>query len=429
MGGPLQPKMKPPARPVRINVSMFMHRATVLTVLLTCLIISPGCTALKAVPMLNGGEPEFSCPGDFTCPFRLQGHIILVDVRLNGNTKPYTFVLDTAALTVIAPRVAKELHTEEGLYIPGKDSSGKTATIRLVTVAEIRLDKVKVKQCAAAVFDLSSMSNAIDGILGSNFLRHFTIRLDYTARTITFLRHPPPKTMGKGGITVPFKQDMKNGFAPCMQCRINDKWSTAGIIDTGCPDLASLPLSVMRRTDAYKTGRKLTALGSMVQGAFGTAVESCLLRVDSLTTASLKLADFVSTSNHTEAVLFGRAFLVNYVTTLDYPGGRMILQPIAGKPETEPRSFGLTMQKDAGSTRVSGVWPASSAYEQGIRPGDRVLLVNGKEADSMSLLELAALFRDDNTHAITVTMAYTKGNQELTLHKEKLQIPASTSSP
>jgi hypothetical protein len=398
-------------------------RRPIVLLLATSLCFMMSCSAIKTIKLIKGGKPFLEDQADITIPFDLEGHLILVTGQMNNSPKQYNFIFDTAALTVIDEHVADEFQLEKGLQVKGKGSGGKAETIRLVKLRTIEIGKVSVTDCAAAVFDLSKLGDHIDAILGSNFLRHFRVTLDYRNRNIKFLRQTQHKDSTLTDLVrVPFKQDMKNGFAPKIKCLINDRLKIDGIIDTGHPDIASLPLSVMEQMDVFKRGRVLASKGSMSGGAFGWSDKNFLLRVNKLKIGDFDLFDFISVSNSTDAILIGKRFLSNFLVTLDYPKGEMILQPYSVADfEREMYSYGVALDKESKRTLCVGVWENSSADKNGIQPGDELISVNSQNASELSLIELMALFQDENVTELEVIFARDGRQNEMTLHKEMLE--------
>lgn len=136
--------------------------------------------ALVMLPVLYA-EPH--CPGNVASirPRFLAHSLIIVPVILN-NSGPYDFVLNTAnQITIVDPRLAAELHLA---------SQGTTHVIGISTYTQASYAQVESLQTGAhAVKDmLLLISNLgqeqvtdprIRGILGSNFLAHFDLLIDY----------------------------------------------------------------------------------------------------------------------------------------------------------------------------------------------------------------------------------------------------------
>ena len=62
-------------------------------------LICGGVLLLSITHLLNAGS----------VPFRLVGHLVMVECRLNGKDIPLNFMVDTGGRTFVDPRVAREL--------------------------------------------------------------------------------------------------------------------------------------------------------------------------------------------------------------------------------------------------------------------------------------------------------------------------------
>ena len=289
----------------------------------------------------------------------------------------------------------------------------------------MNIGEIGVKDCAVAVFDLAKMDKDIDGILGSNFLRHFKVILDYRNRIIKFVHQFKfEDNTNTDLITIPFEQDFKNGFAPKIKCLINNRWKIDGIIDTGSSELASLPLSAMKKMPAFNNGKILASNGSMSGGAFGRSEKEFLLRVNKLKIGDFELMDFASQSNNTQKILIGKSFLSNFIVRLDYPNGEMILQPYSETNiKHEIYTYGVALDKKQDKTLCTGVWENSSADKNGIKPGDEFISVNSQKTSELSMIELMLLFRYKESSELELVYLSNGKRNKVTLQKEKLVPP------
>jgi predicted aspartyl protease len=392
-------------------------------ILLVIAAILPGCTAIKAMKLVNSGE---AVPGDYTesaVPYTMAGHPILIKARLNNSEKEHSFIFDTGALTMIRQEVAEELDLSKGMDIEAKDIGGKSKTIDLVKLDNIIVGNMEVRDCAVGVTDFSAMfAPSIAGILGSNFFRHFKVTIDYRKKEVIFSRETKQTVVQKKDIVIPFESDIKMGFAPVVKCEVDGKLKDTAVVDTGFPGIVSLPLAMVKKSNAFKEGNVIAAKGSMTRGMFGMSDEDYGLRIDELKVADLKLGNIPSTSHSLQNghVLLGNKFLEKFLVTLNYPAEEMILTPYGTPFETNISSYGLALAKADNKTIVSGIWNNSSAFRSGIKVGDEVVRVNSIEAGTLSLMELIGLFLDEAINSLEVEFVNDKGRQKAILQKGML---------
>jgi predicted aspartyl protease len=396
-------------------------------ILLFIVIFLPSCTAFKAIKLIDSGVAVLNNNySDSVVPFTLKGHPMLIKAKLNNSPKEYVFWFDTGALNMISKEVAKELSLPEGIEVEARGSGGKSKKIELIKLDRVIVGKMEVRDCAAGVYDFTGLLPLnIAGILGSNFLRHFKVTIDYHENMITLSQDTKPGTITDKELRIPFKTDMRNGFAPEIECVIDGEIKATATIDTGLPGIAALSPSMMKKTKSFKEGVVLTANGSMGRGMFGMEDESLALRVNEIRIGDLKLINIPSISHaaKTGGVLLGNKFLEKFLVTLNYPAEEMILKPYTLPFETNIPSYGLALTKKGKKTLISGVWKNSTAAKMGMQPGDEIVKINSTEVSTFSLIELLSMTLDKDINSIEIEFVTDEGRKKATLHKEML-LPA-----
>lgn len=395
-------------------------------VLLLVVIFLSGCTGFKAAELVNSGKAVTNNDMESVVPFSMKEHPILIKARLNNSQKEYTFVFDTGALTMIRQEVAQELGLQKGIEVEASDTGGNSKTIDLVKLDRVVVGNMELRDCATGVTDFSDLfSPDIAGILGSNFLRHFIVTIDYRRKDITISRKENHTNAEYKEMIIPFKTSMKNGFAPEIECVVDGGIKGTAIIDTGFSGTVALPLPMVKKTNAFEDGNVIVSKGSMLGGMFGMAEDNYGLRMSELKSGDLKLNNIPTVSYHSKNghLLLGNRFMNKYIVTLNYPAKKMILIPYGEQFETNIPSYGVALTKHDGKTVVSGIWDNSLASKSGIEVGNEITKVNSIEADTLSLMDLMQMFLDEKTDTIEIEFLNDKGRQEVSLHKEML-LPA-----
>lgn len=386
--------------------------------LLSVWILISGCTALKAVSMVNSGEAMSPLPIETTIPFDMKAHLIIVKAHVNNSKKEFNFILDTAALTVVDQKTASELGLNGEVEVNVKDSVGKTKKVKLAKLAILSVGDVKVKDSVAAIADLSDFG--FDGIVGSTFLRYFRVTIDYRHRLLTFSDDKKRVSANDGEVTVKFKSDMMNGFAPKIECTVDKSIDAHAIIDTGYPGIA-LPTEIIRKSREFKAGEVLESDGSMSSGLVGASDKDYLLRMNSLSLGKLVFTNVPCASTGSHEALIGKKALSHFLVTLDYPAGEMILRRYENdKYETNVFGWGLALKRDEGRIIVKGLLKGSPAARSGIKVGDEVFTVNSKDVSKFSMLDLMALSLNDGIDRVELVYSGDGGRKTVVLKKEML---------
>ncbi len=376
-----------------------------------------GCTLFKATEIINSGDVTFTDNMEKTVPFTLDGHPILIKARLNNSPKEYDFILDTGAFNIIKQEVADELGLPTGLEVTATGSQGKTKKIQLVKLDAINIGGVVVKNCPSGIMqDDSLFPENIAGIIGSNFLRFFTVTIDFEEHKITLTKNSPLDEQN----SIPVALEMKQGFAPFLQCILDDKTKIKAEIDTGTP-VTSLALPLLKKTHEFRQGNVIKATGSTAAGIGGRSDENYVLRIKKIAIGNNIIENLPVFSHSDDSVhmLIGNDILSKYKVIIDYPGNRIKLAPNGKKIDINPTYFGIAFEKKKGKTFVAGLWENNSIRKSGIRIGDEVLKINSIDTSQLSRIDLIAMSMSKQNSTMTMELKNKKGTRLVTLRKEK----------
>lgn len=412
-----------------------MNKLLLTFVMLVGIILAvSGCTTIRAISVMNHGKPMSNNLEPSVVPFSTKGeHIIIVPVRINNSDEQYNFMLDTGAITLVSKKTAMELNLPSGVEIEAMDSAGGTKPMQLINVDLIQLGDITVAECPAGILDFSEFGGNlkapggmdIDGVIGSNFLRYFKVTIDYKNEKLHLSSDRKPVPTKDGEYRVTFTTDMVMGYAPKIECMIDNNTQVYAIIDTGAPYIATLPTSLVEKTDSYKNGKVVKSKGNIWGAAFKASENNLLLRLNSLKIGALEINEIPVISLPDRNILIGKKFLSNFLVTLDYPGQEMTLTPY-GKLNfpTNIYSFGTIVKKDNdGKTVIAGFWEGTTADKLGIEIGDELVMINGKKIDELSPIETDDIYYDDNVKEIEVLYRNKSGLHRVKACKEMLLPP------
>ncbi len=392
---------------------------------LLLLVFLSGCTAIKAINMMNSSEVVINNV-DRQIPFATKGNLILVKIRINHSMEYYTFILDTGALTMVSERVSGKLSLPEGIEIDASGTGGNTKAIKLVKLNSIVVGGMEVKNCAAGVFDFSSIfPHTIDGILGSNFLQHFKVTIDFQEHKFTLSQDTTPVHVQDNDIKIPIELDMLMGFAPAVQCELDDAIQEDAIIDTGLPGCIALPVSMIKKIPSFNNGSVVPSNGSMGFGMFGSGKnENYALRLNKTKIGNLQLQNMAATSHAHKSgkILIGCKFLEKYRVILNYPAKELLLRPTGVPIEHNIPSYGFALTKNDQKTVVSGVWMGSDAFQKGLQPGDEIISINSVKMSTVPTIgELVLMFfSDEKQRSLTIEFSHEDKRKSVVLHKKNL---------
>ena len=230
---------------------------------------------------------------------------------------------------------------------------------------------------AASFYDISETTGIkIDGIVGMNDLKQFIIQIDFDRGQLRFLESVPDDCGDK------FRLSFERGI-PDVQWTVGDNQITACVatdqeVDVSLNRIAFDLLLERNRIDSTGTIPSTTAGGER--------------KCQSGTLRELNLGKFQHTNLEVQCMAvngLGLGFLSRYLVTFDFPRQAMYLKP--GRDFNRPRNrdyLGLIIIRRDNKVVVESVAKDNPAELAGIRPGDVLPQVNGKETTGELLFDL-----------------------------------------
>jgi len=259
-------------------------------------------------------------------------------------------------------------------------------------------------------------------LLGSNFLQYFIVQLDYQSHKLNFLANPY-FSMTTNTITIPFYKNIKYGFSPTGECQIDGDMTLECMVDTGHPEIVTVPVSSFQNLPQFKTKKFVESNGVMTGGIFGADDKSYLTRINKLTVGNLEISDIPATSNRfsEEIMTLGVGLLSKYLVTIDYPGSTLYLEPLPDSDIVKTyETFGLSVDKRKDTVLVRGVWNGSSAQKEGLSVGDVLYSIDSKNINDLSLLEIVEIMKSKDEIDLLYLNNRTNTSKVVTLRKDNL---------
>lgn len=353
-----------------------------------------------------------------TVPMHLEGGALLVEASIDGKG-PMPFILDTGGQAMLTADAAKRLGIQtkgSGLSAGSGPGSMTTAYARIdhLTLgdADISNQPFVVMPFPYSAYERGTGREPIAGILGLEIFQRFAVTLDYDHEQLIlqpFNRDREPAT-GKGDVLpIHFTADI-----PLVTAALDGKPGTFGI-DSGNSGYTLVFPQWAEHEDLlshYENGLPY------LTGGVGGLYTAHLSHVHSLQLGSsamnnvlalLTRADAGATGNPSEAGNIGQDVLARFDVHFDYRRQEMVLMPREKAPVWHYAMAGFRAEKDEARPdryRVSAVIPGSPAEQAGLKKGDEILSINGKQASALSIGELWDLMslRPEGT-SLAITLA------------------------
>jgi predicted aspartyl protease len=330
----------------------------------------------------------------------------LVEARVDGS--PAVLVLDTGAEHSLLDReFAKRLglHPIADANVQKPYSSGKNEIVR---VTDLEIQSIHSSDLNVMTDDLTASSGAlevhIDGALGNDFLRKFTVTLDYSAGSATFDRI----SVSHHGVRINLSK-VENRYFVNLSF---DGVPLSFLLDTGT-NFSALSQNGWARLDQNKT------LLPVIDGvrSSGTSATSKLVCIEQVTLGHnscqnlpVRVQPPVSAgifSNPAVDGLLGSDFLMQFVVSLDLANNALYLSPDRNFTADRDRfsTIGIQFAKDpAKFFTIMAVWRPTPASEANIKVGDQIVSVNGLNTIEMSQEDLSRQLHGEPGRKIQVTI-------------------------
>jgi predicted aspartyl protease len=351
--------------------------------------------------MPEGKTDDFAIAGGKTSaalPFRLLNNHIYVQVQVDG--QPLQMLFDTGGANVLTPAAAQRLGLKSEGALQARGAGEKSEDLALTRVRELAAGDVVLRDQVFYVLPLAGLAEAegmaVDGVVGYEMLKRFVVRVEYARERLTFIL---PATFREAGLgtAVPFTFD---GQTPQVEGEV-DGVRGKFTIDTGSRSSLTLtaPFAAEHGLKA-KYGAKLEA---MTGWGVGGGVRSLLARAKSLKLGSVEVPAPVVDIAQVEKGAFANRYVAGNVgggvlrrfdVTFDYGRQRLFLVPNESfaTPDSYDRA-GLWLNRREDGFAVMDVVAGGPAAAAGLRVGDTVLAIDGRNAKELSLPEVRARLR------------------------------------
>jgi hypothetical protein len=286
------------------------------------LIVRAGVLAFGLLGLLAVTFP----PAVTTVPFHYVHHELLVHARI-GASGPYTFLLDTGTTpSIIDVALVKRLGLpSKGAAAHGTDVGESSITVYPVTLHDVQLGSLRIRQLAALATDISGIGNKLgvhlDGVLGSNFFDRRVVQIDYPCRTVSVL---------SDAVLAPFAARFTENASGYIIT--NDVWMgsqrASATIDTGDSGTMLITGTGIAALHLQSTARSGKAVSSVSYGGRHSETEGMLpeVRIGSTVLGPIK-ARFLPAADDPFDINIGNQTLERFVVTLDYVRGLFTLSP------------------------------------------------------------------------------------------------------
>jgi predicted aspartyl protease len=359
-------------------------------------------------------------------PGKDSGGYILIKAKVNHSVKEYTFLVDTgASIVIINKNVAEELHIVKWLpRVLVCDAANKVQCDQAVHLQSLKVGDIEVQNCLAGVLDLNVFGDShgvrIDGILGNNFLKFLSVKIDYAQKVLT-LSSRKANDIQPTGYTVKLYWDYSGAIFTKIKIGPS-KSPISAIIDTGAGNgvYLNIPFKYMKKLQPELNCQFIKTIGYGVSGVSGQS-QAFLSRLSTVELGGFKAYNLPVEFSEYPKIGISNLFLSQFTVTFDFSKLEMSLVPNENKPfKTNYETLGMVLRKEAnGTVRIIGIWEGSPAEQNGLKVGDEIMnfKINGND---VSFDEMLSLLREDQNITFRFQVINSSGKREVELKKANL---------
>ena len=349
-----------------------------IAIFLTSTILFASCSIIKTIRLIKEGKIEQK-QFKVEIPFSYKAGLIVLKVKINNID--CDFLLDTGAPTVLSKDLVKKLSMKIKTTQKIKDSQGNTSEMGFVEVEKISFGTVNFINIGAAVSDLDQTPEMsclkIDGVLGANLMRKGIWQIDYDKQIITITNSKDSLLIPENANKIKFSPDILG--SPLTEVNYNGVIDKNVIIDLGSNGDFGSSIKVFNKfNNKYLPVYRIGASGS---GAFGSAniKDTTIYAI----IPDIKIGDIALTNQvvsfQRHSKIIGTEFFKNYRVIIDWFDNELIMIKNKDYNYSTLGSYGISPIYKENKLFVGSIYMNSSASEQGIKLGDQILEMNGKD--------------------------------------------------
>lgn len=363
--------------------------------------------------LLNGGDVVMQAPTERVA-LEIKNDLLFCQVVIEG--RPYKFILDTGAPTVVSMELYEALGLKEERVLNVTDSQKNKAKQIISVIPSLRLGNMEFRNIACVAIDLKAMSTAchgIDGFIGANLLSELIWKFDHANSVAIASREITSFGVDTFDMALAFHEDNKK--APMVKGEVNGR-KLSFTFDTGSSGYVSVANDYAHHLEATKGERFITTYGSGAQGLYGAGANERTFTMKQSVTLDGRTFEHQLIEGG-KSNLLGNRFLKDYIFVLDWTTGLVHLERRAGATPHTLRSFGVWYRFVEGKARVVEVVEGRAIP---VHLGDEVLRIDstdlvGLSAEDVCRYQLNKVERDKDRMHVRLK----RGNDTLEVDLER----------
>jgi hypothetical protein len=342
---------------------------------------------------LNQGQSSVASYHE-VLPVDVVGQKMVVPVTINGKSR--RFILDTGAPVILSSALVAELKPKVLKTILVKDAFGKQDSMNVVAVDKLIIGNTGFEQIPALIAPASDKLMEcmhVDGIIGSNLLRHSIVQIDLQQKTITLSSDDARFSFGKADGLPLFKTPIQSN--PYIKLQLASRTTLEVLFDSGDNDFLSISnrhYEFIRKENKKALKVLAAGFGSSSYGLHGKEQNTQKLRLQAgqVNVGEVSFTNVITETMDDPDSRIGMKLMEYGVVTLDYKNERFYF-----KAYNDLKSIALDEKKwqvqpnlEQDKIIVGIAW---GPIAEKVKYGEEIVAVDGKPT---APVDMCRLFRE-----------------------------------
>jgi predicted aspartyl protease len=263
----------------------------------------------------------------------------VMELLVNGNEKPFRFIIDTGSgISIISKTTAEQLGVKpvaRGGHVQSIGGLGKSEVV-YGFLKSVQIGDIRVKNVPVYIREFNSNNEAINGHVGLSLLSNFLTTIDYGNMTFSLTKKDIAGKADAGednDISLVLRRTTSGFLSSDIQLEgVEGAWNF--IIDTS----AGMSIISEKFAGLIEIGRflreekiRVTGMSGVIEGVRSFFLPPIILgdnlreRCDAI---ALNLDSINATSGFQQSGMLGNNFLKNYRLTFDFKNSKVIFRPL-----------------------------------------------------------------------------------------------------
>lgn len=360
-------------------------------------LVAPACARLGTQKLEEPSNP--SGPQSVKIPIEIPiTNQIYLQAGIN-NSAPMWFLLDTGSTwTFLDADKARELNiaTEGSRTVETGEIHPLNITFARGTTLQVSGLKIPIEQLAVMPLKFAHAPQIV-GIIGSDLFKRFAVEIDYLAKTLVLFE---PKNYKAQGQILPIEilEEIPHVLVYISKGNVRSQPAKL-LVDTGAAQTIVLYAPFVEQHKLLETtaGTIEAAAGGLGGGSVMRKVraKSVTIGETAFDNPLMYFSPNRRSAEWRDGVL-GNGLLNRFKMTIDYSHRKIILQPSERlNIPTDFDSFQIEIVQEGKQFKVKDVYQPAIGGVPGLKPGDILMEINGRETSNLNLIQIKRMFKLD----------------------------------